>query len=291
MNISTITYDNNRIGSAERKELSNRLFGIFSRMWGGYSFEQFENYFFATDYETDKTIEYYHDNELIGYVLVRLLHIEVDGKPSAVMRVSANVLPDYMGLNLTTTAITKEGAKFFFKSVFSRRNFYIFVTANSPASYCAVINRTLIAYPSPYTHTPPHISKISHELATKLNFGPDPKHPFKCKFAGVNINDRIRYKLSLRSSRVSRYFTSHCPNYDQGGGTDRDYANDIMVRMRGADQPVIPYDHEGHNAQVSAKSPSFSQRHVSTADSCVKNTIHEVSQRRQLLAGWQFHFS
>ncbi len=216
MKITTVKCNIKKLPDKKKDELVRGLYQVFTESWEGYSENDFRGYFFSDSYSEDHAYLYYHDKTLIGYVLIRLLPIDVDNAPSAVMRISANVLPDYIGFNLTAPALFKEGGRLFLKSVFQKRKFYVFFTANSPASYCAVINRTLIAYPSPYMRTPPHVARVSRELGQKLKFCPDLQDPFKCHFSGVRVSQVMQKKFDSQTNSVSRFFDEYCPQYRTG---------------------------------------------------------------------------
>ncbi|SMF56441.1 hypothetical protein [Pseudobacteriovorax antillogorgiicola] len=209
--------DLHRMPIEDRSKLSDRLYNdVFSKMWQGFSAEQFQNYFFSGDFANNILYLFRHQGKLVGYVLFRVIHVEIDAGKFGIVRISANVLHDYMGNKLTTIPLFTECARYFFKTLFSRRQMMVFFTANSPASYCAFHNRTRLIFPTPYRPTPVEYSELIRKFSERFHLSPVPQRPLVVRFEGVSTTPILSRTLGHTKGEVASFYRHLCPNYANG---------------------------------------------------------------------------
>ena len=210
--------DLNRLSEIEKRQLSRQLFQtIFSQIWKGFDDEQFYRYFFAGTPPLSKLYLFTKDHELIAYLIVKFVHIDIQKRKFSVFRISANVLPQYIGNKLVTWPVFVESFKCFIRGTFSSRKPLIFFTSNSPASYCATYKRTRKIYPNPDSPCPEKILKLLPLLAEQFNLDVDKNSPYVCTFKGIElISPYIAQLQDEDDSKAARFYKQLCPEYSTG---------------------------------------------------------------------------
>ena len=204
------------LNEGAKKRIQQRAYRIFSQIWIGYSLKQFESYFFPDEDENLHVTLFFDHHQCIGYCIQNLTPTTVGRSQINLMRVSANVLPEYIGWSLTAQEVFSVGLHFFFQSLWEKRKLILFMTANSPLSYAALVHRTLVAYPTPRKQTPQFYHQLMLEISRQHGLKLSNEYPLICRFSGIRL---ARDSLDLMESKNSypiRFFKTFCPDYHKG---------------------------------------------------------------------------
>lgn len=207
-----------RCTKEQRWNLASKLYHeIFSQMWAGVSLEAFYSYFFEGDFPQQVIYLYYNKQKLVGYLMFRVIHTKVQSIRFGIPRISANILPEYMGYKLTTIPVFKECVLYFVRSFLNRRKMVLFFTANTPTSYVAMHNRTRLIYPSPYRHTPPIMRKLISQIGEILHLEMTSQDPHTCLYTNVRVKTDLKQRIDESEGDVAAFYRRHCPNFAEGG--------------------------------------------------------------------------
>lgn len=206
----------NQIDDNAIRDISDKLYhGIFSKIWTGLSQQNFLEFFFQGDFSQNDLCIITKAEKIIGYTHLRTVEMRIDQKKYKVVRVTANLLPQFMGHHLVTIPIFKSGLIAFIKATLCNKRFLFFFTTNTPSSYCAFHNRTLYTYPSPNRKTPKQFYKIIPKLKDYFHLQKG-RSLFSCKFEGVNLTREATQSLKVKENRITKYYTQMCPDYESG---------------------------------------------------------------------------
>lgn len=210
--------DLNKLSDSDKSMLSDRLFSqIFDRIWSGFSRDQFHKYFFEGQFPLNRIYLFKSEQKIVGYLIVKFVHIDIRRRKYSIFRVSANVLPKYTGNQLVTWPVFLESCKCFLTWALTPRRLFIFLTSNSPASYCAMYKRTRKIYPSPDQKTPGKILELLPSLSEKFNLNIETHSPFVCRFSGVGLSNPYIVKQQENNlSEGSLFYKKLCPDYSEG---------------------------------------------------------------------------
>ena len=217
MSFATQKLDLRAISSPNRRNLSNNLYKeIFSKIWTGFSHDQFFEYFFEKNYETNLLYLFKKQNKIAGYLIYRVEELAIGNRRYYIPRISANVLPQFMGHRLVTMPVFLASMRMFFKALITRRKILFFFTANSPASYCAFHNRTREIFPNPNKPTPPDLLNIIPSICEAFNMPLKPGSNFICSFPGVGLKSPIKRTLASTRGPIADFYKEVCPEYEKG---------------------------------------------------------------------------
>ena len=215
-NIDSKKYKYKNLSEPDKTKLILSLYQVFKSIWHGYSLDQFKKTFFNDNYIDDDIYVFTVEKTIIGYLLLRTIRIEMDHKIYSIMRISANITNQYLGKQLTLIPTASSGIKFFLKTLVNKQYFAIFLTANSPSSYSAIINRSLFKYPSPKKPIPFRYMALFTLISQRLKIPVKENLSFVCQYSGIKLNNETRKAMKWRHSPAREFYKKYCPNYTSG---------------------------------------------------------------------------
>jgi len=190
---------------------------VFQRIWDGVTYDEFFQMFFATANVEKIFLFKTFDQKLAGYFIYRVIELEIEKKRYGVARLSTNILPQHFGHNLLHRIVFFESFKYFIKSLFNRRSFVLFFTANSPTSYCLFKRRSRKIFPCPKYGVPAPYRKLMLAACQKFQITLTDAENFVVSYPVILRPDVVqRMKKTITEDEIYHFYMAKCPRYDQG---------------------------------------------------------------------------
>ncbi|HET8745623.1 MAG TPA: hypothetical protein VFM98_08460 [Ramlibacter sp.] len=207
------------LGEAAREALARELFGVHVQIFGGLDFAGFRHY--VIDRPSWRTWIWVKRNEQgkpVGYHATHVFLLDVQGRPSAVVRMEAGTLPQWRGRDLIMVNNCLRLLRLWLQA--PRRDWCIFAALTHPSSYTFLSHYAPVIWPRADQPTPPEVQRQMEELADAFGLERvDPADPMVREVKWITREteqDRARWHASRRPN--ARLYLRANPGYVRGHG-------------------------------------------------------------------------
>jgi hypothetical protein len=197
-----------------RESLARDLYAVHTQIFGGLDFEGFRHYVIdRPSWRTWVWVKHDAADRVVGYHATHVFRLDVQGRPSAVVRMEAGTLPESRGRDLTM--ISNCARLFLLWLQAPRRSWSIFAALTHPSSYTFLSHYAPVIWPQVGQPTPPDVQRQMEELAD--TFGLERVDPDNAMVRRVNwitletAEERRRWQTSRRAN--TRLYLRANPGY------------------------------------------------------------------------------
>lgn len=204
------------LSPAARAELCEKAFAVYQLFKKGVDLATFQNDYFRD--EKAILVLYHGDGgELAGFLFVTLLHVELAGRPNAVVSAAAFIDTRYKASGELTLSCIMEALRFKLRLLRTPLSYLSVVT--TPASYRRFCLQLDEFYPSPRAATPPDVAVLIQAagLARGLTFV-DRERGLVESRGSLRFPERLLNAETLKDDPYVSFYLKHNPRFDQGIG-------------------------------------------------------------------------
>lgn len=209
-----------RMAPEERESLARELYAVHAQIFSGLDYPDFRDYVVNRDsWQTWIYTKHNTLGHLVGYTALHFFRMNVEGKPSTVLRMEAGTLPAWRGRDLTMVHGLIRLMRVWLNEPW--RRFCIFAALTHPSSYTHLSHYAPVVWPhASHPEIPPRILGILEELAAAFKLERvDPKNPLVRRVDWITLEsaeERQRWYASRR--RDTRFYIENNPGFAQGHG-------------------------------------------------------------------------
>jgi hypothetical protein len=219
------------LGPTAREALARELFRVHAQIFAGHDFAEFRDY--VVNRPSWRTWIWTKRNDfgqIVGYHATHAFLLDVQGRPSTVIRMEAGTLPIARGRDLTMVWNCAKLLTLWLRA--PQRQWCIFAALTHPSSYTFLSRYAPVIWPHPGHPTPPQVRQQMEELADA--FGLERVHAHDAMVRRVDWvtreteDERRRWQFSPRPT--TRLFLRANPGYVDGHG---------LVTLIPVDGPIL----------------------------------------------------
>jgi hypothetical protein len=204
---------------AERALLTQELFDVHCQIFSGLSYDEFKSYVVERQaWRTWIYVKKSEQGETVGYTAVHVFLLDVDGRPSTVIRMEAGTLPAWRGRDVTMVYAIGRLLRVWMLHPWRRT--CIFAALTHPSSYTFLAHYAPVIFPHVKRKLPREILEEMEKLAACFDLERvDPINPLLRRVDWVTLEseeDHLRWSNSKR--RDTRFYMKANPFYTQGTG-------------------------------------------------------------------------
>jgi hypothetical protein len=207
------------MGEKAREALARQLYGVHAQIFGGLDFAGFRHYVVdRPSWRTWVWVKRNDDGKVVGYHATHVFLLDVQGRPSAVVRMEAGTLPEARGHDLIMVNNCLRLLRLWLQA--PQRRWSIFAALTHPSSYTFLSHYAPVIWPQPEQPTPPDVQRQMQELADA--FGLERVDSGNAMVRQVNWitreteQERLRWLASRRNN--TRFYMRANPGYVEGHG-------------------------------------------------------------------------
>jgi hypothetical protein len=198
------------LGEPERWELVRAIHPIHSEVTEGVSVQALYDYVDAGAEEAFLGLVEDADGETVGFMTLHLMDVELDGRPSIVLRAAPFMRSDVIGGG--PTSVFALWSVLHIERRWPGRPMVFFSQMVSPAPY-AMTAKFVRTYPGPDAPTPAAIERLRDVLIERFGYEPVPDRPWITRgFARPPADFRLR----RTSNPYVRFFLDRNPDFMEG---------------------------------------------------------------------------
>lgn len=202
-----------------REALARELFGVHVQIFGGLDFAGFRHYVVERpSWRTWIWVKRNEHGKPVGYHATHVFLLDVQGRPSAVVRMEAGTLPQWRGRDLIMVNNCLRILRLWLQA--PRRNWCIFAALTHPSSYTFLSHYAPVIWPQAHLPTPPEVQRQMEDLADAFGLQRvDPANPMVREVKWITREteqDRERWRASRRAT--ARFYLRANPGYVEGHG-------------------------------------------------------------------------
>jgi hypothetical protein len=207
------------MGEKAREALARELFGVHVQIFGGIDFAGFRHYVIdRPSWRTWVWVKRSGDGKVVGYHATHVFLLDVQGQPSAVVRMEAGTLPHWRGHDLIMVNNCLRLFRLWLQA--PRRHWSIFAALTHPSSYTFLSHYAPVIWPRAHVPTPPQVQRQMEELADAFGLERvDPANPMVRRVNWITREteqERERWRASRRVN--ARFYLRANPGYVEGHG-------------------------------------------------------------------------
>jgi hypothetical protein len=207
------------MGEKARQALARELFGVHVQIFGGQDFAGFRHYVIDRPaWRTWIWVKRNEEDRVVGYHATHVFMLDVQGRPSTVVRMEAGTLPQWRGHDLIMVNNCLRLFRLWLQA--PRRQWSIFAALTHPSSYTFLSHYAPVIWPRAGQPTPPEVQRQMEELAD--TFGLERVDPANAMVRRVDWitreteQERERWRASRRVN--ARFYMRSNPGYVEGHG-------------------------------------------------------------------------
>jgi hypothetical protein len=208
-----------KMAPEEREALARELYGVHTQIFGGLDYEGFRHY--VVDRHAWRNwvwVKYDAADRVVGYHATHAFRLDLQGRPSTVVRMEAGTLPESRGRDLTM--ISNCARLFLLWLQAPRRSWSIFAALTHPSSYTFLSHYAPVIWPQVGTPTPPEVQREMAEMADTFGLERvDEDNPMVRRVNWITLEseeERRRWQTSRRPN--TRLYMRSNPGYVEGHG-------------------------------------------------------------------------
>jgi hypothetical protein len=207
------------MGEKARDALARQLYGVHAQIFGGQDFPEFRHYVIdRPSWRTWVWVKRADDGRVVGYHATHVFRLDVQGRPSTVVRMEAGTLPQARGHDLIMVNNCLRLLRLWLQA--PQRRWCIFAALTHPSSYTFLSHYAPVIWPQAGQPTPPDVQRQMHELADTFGLEPvDAANPMVRQVNWITREteqERLRWRASRRIN--TRFYMRANPGYVEGHG-------------------------------------------------------------------------
>lgn len=207
------------MGERAREALARELFGVHMQIFDGLDFAGFRRYVVERpSWRTWIWVKRSEAGRVVGYHATHVFLLDVQGRPSTVVRMEAGTLPQWRGRDLIMVNNCLRMFRLWLQA--PGRRWCIFAALTHPSSYTFLSHYAPVIWPQAHLPTPPQVQRQMEELADAFGLERvDPARPMVRQVHWItreSEEDRDRWLASRRLN--ARFYLRANPGYVQGHG-------------------------------------------------------------------------
>lgn len=207
------------MGPKARDALARELHGVHAQIFGGHDFDEFKHYVIdRPSWRTWVWVKWNQDRQVVGYHATHAFKLDLDGRPSTVVRMEAGTLPSSRGRDLTMVYNCARLFRLWLQA--PRRSWCIFAALTHPSSYTFLSHYAPVIWPRVGTPTPPQVHRQMEQLADAFGLERVDEHnPMVRRVNWITLEseeERERWRTSRRPN--ARFYMRSNPGYVEGHG-------------------------------------------------------------------------
>lgn len=217
MKISESIIDFSKLPAESKHTYFQQMWEFDRKIFPNSSIEQVYEYMHDADAVAIPVVQFFHNNQLVGQNIIRILKLEHNQRPILIFNSRAGFLPEYRRRNMTLNSAIKVAMQYQIR--FASMPMWFVTTLTQPKVYTLFASRSVKFYPRQGVAMPEeYVDVLNVFKARQHNVQHRAEDIFvhPCDLPKVTPEQLIR--LRNKSDEHIQFFMQHVPDYFDGMG-------------------------------------------------------------------------